>query len=312
MSNILFIGGAGFIGSSLVKKFLTDIKYKVFVLEPERSNKERLKPFEQHITLIEGDLRNSALVFEILKNKRINIVVHLVSTLIPGSTMPHFQNEMSDIIIPSMNLMQICAKCNIKLVYFSSGGTIYGNSNNGCHTEEDKKEPISYYGLSKCITEDMIRFESRVSNLDYLILRPSNPYGYGQDIYGKQGLIAVSIGKVLNNEPLKVWGDGESIRDYIYIDDLVNMVYLLIGKKIRNKTFNIGTGVGHSVNEVIKIIDDCICDKIVKVEYLPSRGVDVDALILDISKINKYIDYKPIDLESGIRTFVNMIFNKMN
>lgn len=307
--NILFIGGAGFIGSSLINRFIVNENYNLFVLEPERSNKNRIKPFVDKITVFQGDLRDSTLILQVLVDNKINIVIHLVSTLIPGSRLSHFQNEMNDILIPTMNLMELCAEHSIELVYFSSGGTIYGNSETGIHNEKSRKAPISYYGLSKNIVEEMIKFEHRHTKLNYLILRPSNPYGFGQDIYGKQGLIAVSIGKLLNNEPLSVWGDGNSIRDYIYIDDLADAVYELIDKKVLNKVINIGSGKGYSVNDIIKILSSVV-NKDIKVEFFPSRGVDVESLVLDISKLKSLISFNPRSIEVGINTFVSQILNQ--
>jgi len=306
MTNILLIGGAGFIGTSLAKRFLQDKDYKTFVLEPECANLDRLDAYAKLISIIQGDLRDSAKVLKVLVENDINIVFHLVSTMIPGSSLPHFQNEMDDILMPSMNLMELCAEKNIKFVYFSSGGTVYGNSTSAEHKESDDREPISYYGLSKDLMEDIILFEHRHSNLNYLILRPSNPYGPGQNIYGRQGLIAVLIGKILKNAPLHVWGDGNSVRDYIYIDDLADAIYQLIDKKISCETVNIGSGVGYSVNEIIRILDSII-NKEMKVEYVENRGVDVDSMILDCTKLKKMIDFHSIDIETGIRKFVETI-----
>ncbi len=306
MKNILLIGGAGFIGASLVQRFLQDENYKIFILEPEHANLDRLDAFITQITIIESDLRDSAKVFTVLVDNNINIVFHLVSTMIPGSSLPHFQNEMNDILMPSMNIMELCAERDIKFVYFSSGGTIYGNSTSTEHKETDDREPISYYGLSKDLMEDIILFEYRRSNLNYLIVRPSNPYGPGQNIYGRQGLIAVSIGKILKNAPLRVWGDGNSVRDYIYIDDLADAIFQLTDKKVSCESVNIGSGIGYSVNEIIRILD-IILNKEVKVEYVESRGIDVDSMILDCTKLKKLIDFYPIDIETGIRKFVETI-----
>lgn len=303
--NILFIGGAGFIGSNLIKAFLPNADFKVFVLEPERANTSRLDAFGKQVTLFQGDIRDTVSVEHILDDYHINIVVHLVSTLIPGSTFPHFQNEMNDIVLPTMNIMELCAKRKVKFVYFSSGGTIYGNSNSN-HKESDSREPISYYGLSKCLAEDMIKFEARHLDLDYLILRPSNPYGPGQNIFGRQGLIAVSLGKVMNGETLQVWGDGNSVRDYIYIDDLSNIIYLLISSGVSRETLNVGSGVGYSVNDIISILDSYL-DEPVRVEHVASRGVDVDSIVLDCTRLHELIDYHPINIKTGIEKFVDYI-----
>lgn len=310
MTNILFIGGAGFIGAALVKRFILDENYKSIVLEPERSNKIRLNPLNQKIIIEQGDLRDSALVLKIIQKYRIKIVVHLVSTMIPGSTMPHFQNEMEDIIVPTMNIMELCAEYNIKFVYFSSGGTVYGNSKT-IHHEADPCEPISYYGLSKLTVENMITFEHRKSGLEYLIIRPSNPYGPGQNIHGKQGLVAVAIGKMISHESLTIWGNGETIRDYIYIDDLAESVYQLIDRKVSNDAFNIGSGIGYSNNEILHFIEE-VSEQSLTVIHVKSRNVDVDRMVLDNQKLKNTISVNFIDIKTGIKKFVDHINHMKN
>lgn len=110
-------------------------------------------------------------------------------------------------------------RLNIKTYY---GSTIYGVNKKEGFSESDNTEPISYYGQSKLILEESIMLEGRRQGLNYLILRPSNPYGMGQNTYGKQGLIAACIGHILNGEKITIWGDGSVIRDYIHINDLSN------------------------------------------------------------------------------------------
>lgn len=203
--NILFIGGAGFIGSSLVKRFVSDRKYLVFILEPEFANISRLNGYD--LTVFRNSLSNINEVKNILLANNIEVVVHLVSTLIPGSNYDDYVNEFKNVIFPSIELMEFCANEKIKFVYFSSGGTIYGNRTTfQPFVETDNMEPISYYGWSKQMMENSILFKNRTQNLKYLIIRPSNPYGHGQNLYGKQGLVAVAIGKIIENKSVEVWG----------------------------------------------------------------------------------------------------------
>ena len=207
--NILFIGGAGFIGSSLVKRFVSDRKYLVFILEPEFANISRLNGYD--LTVFRNSLSNINEVKNILLANNIEVVVHLVSTLIPGSNYDDYVNEFKNVIFPSIELMEFCANEKIKFVYFSSGGTIYGNRTTfQPFVETDNMEPISYYGWSKQMMENSILFKNRTQNLKYLIIRPSNPYGHGQNLYGKQGLVAVAIGKIVENKSVEVWGDGST------------------------------------------------------------------------------------------------------
>ena len=300
MKHILFIGGAGFIGSNLLKQFDTD-KYLLHVLEPEDANISRLD--EAKVTIHRCSLSDVGTIQGILTTYNIQTVVHLVSTLIPGSTCEEYKNEFKTVIFPSIEIMEICAKEKIKFVYFSSGGTIYGNRNEmKPFSEKDEVSPISYYGWSKQIMENSILFMHRTKGLPYLIIRPSNPYGHGQNIYAKQGLVAVAIGKILEGKPVEVWGDGSSIRDYIYIDDLAMSVYQLIERNACKTTLNIGSGRGYSVNDVLAFL------KIVsgidyKIEYKNPRPVDVSNMVLDVTKLKEFIDIVNTPFMDGIKIF---------
>ena len=301
--NILFIGGAGFIGSSLVKQFLTNEKYNVFVVEPEFANVSRLDGL--NVKIYREALGNIDKVEKILISNKIDIVVHLVSTLIPGSGYDDFNNEFKNMIFPSIKLMEICAKENIKFVYFSSGGTIYGNRSTMLpFVETDEMAPISYYGWSKQMMENSILFKNRTENLKYLIVRPSNPYGHGQNLHGKQGLVAVAIGKILEDKPVEVWGDGSAIRDYIYIDDLAKVFYQLIDKDVNNETVNLGSGRGYSVNDILAFLK-IITKKDFKIVYENARPMDVSNMVLDTEKMQRLAQVELTPMLNGISTFYN-------
>lgn len=301
--NILFIGGAGFIGSSLVKQFLTNEKYNVFVVEPEFANVSRLDGL--NVKIYREALGNIDKVEKILISNKIDIVVHLVSTLIPGSGYDDFNNEFKNMIFPSIKLMEICAKENIKFVYFSSGGTIYGNRSTMLpFVETDEMAPISYYGWSKQMMENSILFKNRTENLKYLIVRPSNPYGHGQNLHGKQGLVAVAIGKILEDKPVEVWGDGSAIRDYIYIDDLAKVFYQLIDKDVYNETVNLGSGRGYSVNDILAFLK-IITKKDFKIVYENARPMDVSNMVLDTEKMQRLAQVELTPMLDGISTFYN-------
>lgn len=306
--NILFIGGAGFIGSSLVKRFVSDRKYLVFILEPEFANISRLNGYD--LTVFRNSLSNINEVKNILLANNIEVVVHLVSTLIPGSNYDDYVNEFKNVIFPSIELMEFCANEKIKFVYFSSGGTIYGNRTTfQPFVETDNMEPISYYGWSKQMMENSILLKNRTQNLKYLIIRPSNPYGHGQNLYGKQGLVAVAIGKIIENKSVEVWGDGSAIRDYIYIEDLASVFYQLINKDICNETINLGSGRGYSVNDVLAFLK--IISKVdFKIEYKNARPVDVSNMVLDVEKMKRTVDVILTPMLDGISSFYNESIKK--
>ena len=245
------------------------------------------------------------MITDVIKKNNIDIVVHLVSTLIPGSNYDDYKEEYKNVIFPTIELMEICAEIGVKFIYFSSGGTIYGNRKD-VHpfVENDSVAPISYYGWSKQMMENSIHFMHRTKGLKYLIIRPSNPYGHGQNLYGKQGLVAVAIGKVLKHEAVEVWGDGSSVRDYIYIDDLAKVFKLLLDKDVINETLNIGSGRGYSVNDVLAFLKIVSQDDF-KIVFKNPRPVDVSTVVLDLSKLHQYVDFEFTPFMEGIKQFYN-------
>lgn len=300
MKKILFIGGAGFIGSNLIRVLIKD-DYDIHVCEPANASLHRLQGLD--LKIHNCSLTDTPLVSDIIKQNNIGIVVHLVSSLIPGSTYEDYKEEYKHVIFPSIELMEICAEIGVKFVYFSSGGTVYGNRND-VHPfiENDPMAPISYYGWSKQMMENSILFMHRTKGLKYLIIRPSNPYGHGQNLYGKQGLVAVAIGKVLNNETVEVWGDGSAVRDYIFIDDLANVFKQLMDIDVNNEALNIGAGRGYSVNDVLAFLK-IVSHVDFKIEYKNPRPVDVSNMVLDLSRLKHYVDYEFTPFMDGIKQF---------
>lgn len=298
---ILFIGGAGFIGANLVKRFCENGSFEVTVIEPETASVMRLDGFQ--VEIVRASLANVEAVEQIIANKRIDTVVHLVSTLIPGSGYENFKRELIDMVFPSIRIMEYCARFDIKFVYFSSGGTVYGNRTNmQSFVETDDMAPISYYGWSKQMMENSILFKNRTEKLRYLIVRPSNPYGHGQNLYGRQGLVAVAIGKILNGQPVEVWGDGSAIRDYIYIDDLAEVFFQLIDSDVSNETVNIGSGRGYSVNDVLAFLK--IISKVdFKIMYENARPMDVSNVVLYTEKMHKFTNVELTPMLEGVSMF---------
>ena len=304
MIHTLILGGAGFIGSNLVREYIKENK-KVIVFSEIRDSNNRLNDISDQIIIINGSLCDVTLLEKVFIQYEIEKVVHLVSTLIPSSSIEDYINEHEKVIIPTIRLMEIMRRHNVKkLIYLSSGGTVYGNyKEGGCYKEDDLLKPINYYGLSKCNLEELIKLEGRKSRIDYLILRPSNPFGRFQDIYGKQGLISVIIGKVLMEQDIEVWGDGGIIRDYIPIEYLCQYIVKLSSLNITNEVFNLGSGMGHSINEIIQIIENILGIKL-EIKNKVSRSVDTAKVILNVDKLKSVIDVEQIDLEKSILNFL--------
>lgn len=300
MKNILVIGGTGFIGSNLTIG-LSLSGYNVFIFA--RRGKEEIDlNGKENINVIYGTIDDLDLLEFILKSRNINTVIHLASTMIPSSCLKSFEKELDNIVKPTLALLPLLAALNIKIVYFSSGGTIYGKCNSDIYSEIDAASPISYYGLTKLFIEEAIKLESRRLNLSYLILRPSNPFGMGQEIIKNQGLIATCLHKTLTNQPITIWGDGSVVRDYIYIDDLTNMVINLIEKTQNNQVYNVGSGVGYSVNEILQFIRE-VTGKQPVINFESARSVDIPYMVLDVSKALKVSKTELNSIRQGIEFF---------
>lgn len=307
--NYLVIGGAGFIGSSIVRHLINKGTSHVSIVEPEFASLHRISGLD--VTIHRCELSNFNEMVSIINEDRIDTIIHLVSTIIPGSSFEDYQREFKHVIFPSIRLMEFCSERHIKFVYFSSGGTVYGDRKGEVvpFTENCPMAPISYYGWSKQMMENSVHYMSRTHGLKYIIIRPSNPFGRGQNLYGKQGFIAVALGKILAGEKIQVWGDGSSVRDYIFIDDLGKAVVdLLSDPNIVDMTLNIGSGKGYSINQIIGFLNEVVSEK-VEVDYVEARQVDVSSVVLDTSLLCSLIDFKPLDILEGIRLFYNGLKN---
>lgn len=303
MNRYLLIGGAGFIGAAITKELLFKGN-EVSIFELPEANISRVKSIQDRISIYRGNLTQIDVIKEIIVKNKISIVFHLASSLIPSSGEDQYNNDLENVVLPTIKLLPIFSKLKVKFVFFSSGGAIYGKKTNGIFSENDMLRPISYYGQSKLIIEESIKFESRRSGLSYLILRPSNPYGIGQSLYGKQGLIATCIHNILTNQPIEIWGDGSVVRDYIYIDDFVNIVAEILNKKAENQIVNIGSGQGYSVNQVLDVFKILIKEKNIDLKFLEGRPVDASTIVLDVTKLNSIISYEFTSLENGIKIFL--------
>ena len=306
--NYLFLGGAGFLGSSIIRELKSSSREaNVIIFEPEGANLSRVRGIDAVVE--RGMISDVQRIYGIIEMYHVDTIVHAVSTLIPGSPFESFERELTDVFMPTIEIIKYCSMKNIKFVFFSSGGTVYGDGQgaNSFMELDDRLKPKSYYGYSKIMVEEFILLEHRVAGLRYLILRPSNPYGPGQNLKGNQGLIAVAFNKILSGEPLTIWGDGEAVRDYIYIDDFARIVSRLLLSGVTDEILNVGSGQGYSINEVINIIQD-VSRGHLKVEYSLKRSVDVSSVVLSMQHTSQFVDCRVRPLREGIALFYNNVF----
>lgn len=298
----MLLGGSGFLGKNIAIELLSHEYSRIIIIDKVNNFESQYK---KNIVYYKKSINDTDFIFNVVEKEQVSTIIHCISLLLPASDINQYLIEISRVIQPSVKIIDYCAKKKIKFVYISSGGTIYGDKQN-IFNEEDYASPISHYGLSKQQMENIIEFYHRRYGLNYLIFRPSNPYGYGQNIYGKQGLIAVLIGKILHDEPIIVYGDGSIIRDYIFIEDFIYYIAEILKKDIKNMIINIGSGIGYTINQIIAYVESA-GNKKINVEYLKSRENDVRSVVLDISKLNALIPYNQKNIEEGINTFYQKI-----
>lgn len=300
IKNVLLLGGGGFVGLNLAIKLLAH-GFSVVIIDPNTGSVAN-NPYLSGVPHYDLPISNVAGILSIIDDKAIDCVVNLASSLLPSSSLEHFVNDMQAVVLPSIQMLDAIAHRDIRYVFFSSGGTVYGNSPASPLDENFPCEPINYYGQSKKTLEDYIVFVHRNSGLEYLIVRPSNPYGRYQNPEKKQGFVTVALHNAINNRPMEIWGDGSVVRDYIYIDDLTEAVCLLLKNGVVNQTFNVGSGLGYSIKEVLTILSD-IVHRPIQSRFLPPRKVDVASIILGVAKIKSVIDFQPLALKAGVEKY---------
>lgn len=294
--NVLILGGNGFIGSHLVDYLLLkNHKVRVFDVGSEKFRNPLF-----NVDYRVSDMDNIPALAEALID--IDIVIHLASSSLPSTSNLEIISDIENNIIPTIKLLNLCVKQNIKKVIFlSSGGAVYGNVKSSPIKEEEPLNPISSYGILKAATENYIKLYKRLYDLDYLIIRPSNPYGPRQGHHIAQGVISTFLKKIMAHEPFIVYGDGLALKDYIYIEDFIKISYELI-KKDATGIFNIGSGKGISLNEIIETIK-----KVTEIQndtnYHHVKKYDVPHFVLDISKSKEFLngDFPNTSIENGIK-----------
>jgi UDP-glucose 4-epimerase len=296
MNTCLVLGGSGFIGTYIADLLLkSGYNVKIFDKISRPSGSE----FEDRITHVSGDFNSFTQWSEVLEN--VDYVFHNICTTIPNTSNENPIYDIQTNVISNVRLLQEVVKSKVKKIIFSSsGGTIYGNSREVPISEAHPTDPISSYAISKLAVEKYLYFFNFHYGLDYVCLRYSNIYGEGQNPHGMLGAITIFLEKVKNDEPVKVFGDGNIVRDYVHIKDAARANLNAIESNTEHKIFNIATGTGTSINQLIDIITE-VTRKKVRVRYLEKRTSDVDSNVLDISLAKKELNWVPeIKLRNGI------------
>jgi UDP-glucose 4-epimerase len=293
---VLVLGGAGFIGSTLVHALVRSGVRPRILTRPSRSS-ANLRTVWPEVDLIHGDFMDDMVLRKALKG--VDTVYHLITTTFPNMVIESSNYDLLSNLLPTIRMLELAREMGVRrIVYASSGGTIYGEPQQLPIPETHRLAPQSAYGQSKLTIENYLSFYARTTSLEVSILRLSNPYGPSQNPYGTQGLIAVAIGCARDGRPLKVFGEGKAVRDYLYADDVVQA--MLMAATAPPDVLNISSGIGRSINEVLAAVE-AVSGRTILREWLPERPGDVAVNVLDNARARDRLGWAPrVDFLDGV------------
>jgi len=247
-TKILVTGGAGFIGSNTVDSLVDQGAFDISVIDDLSSGKRG--QLNRAARFYQGDLRNRAFVKEVVAREQPAVMLHLAAQMDVRRSVadPVFDAEVN--LIGVLNLLEEGRAHGLRRVVFSStGGAIYGEQEAFPCDEDHPLRPVSPYGVAKLATEKYLFFYQLQYGIDYLALRYANVYGPRQDPHGEAGVVAIFCARMLEGHPVKIFGDGEQTRDYVYVGDVVRANLAGLASNASG-AINIGTGIETSVNQL--------------------------------------------------------------
>ncbi len=297
MSKVLVTGGAGFIGSHLVDRLLSE-GYRVAVVDDLSGGS--LKNLNPAVTFYHTDLAQPSF-HDIFSREEPDVVFHLAARVsVTGSIEDPVDNAEVN-VLGTLRLLEAARRNGIeKLIYSSTGGAIYGNPQSNPCSEDTPALPLSPYGLSKRIAEEYIDFYHHHFRLNHTILRYGNVYGPRQDPRGEAGVIAIFSQTMLEGRQPIIYGDGEQERDFIYVDDVVEANMQAINRG-HNQIFNIGAGEGVSINRIFHLLREGL-NYPQEAKHRPHRPSEVHKIFLDCARARQHLRWEPrTSLAEGLR-----------
>ena len=305
---IIVLGAAGFIGTNLAIKLAENKENEITLVDKNKDFFGYVRKLSLKANIIESDFSEKTDFDSLLSGQEI--VYHLVSSTVPTTSNQHIVEELKANVIATACMLDACVRTGVgKVVFISSGGTVYGKEADCPLKENTATNPISSYGVQKVTIEKLLYLYRYMYGLDYRVIRLSNPYGPYQRPNGVLGAVTTFTYKALNNEPIVVYGDGSVVRDFIYIDDAIKGIVNIVEGNNRHRTFNLGCGYGTSIIQVIEEIQNVLGRKN-EIVFQDARKVDVPVNYLDISRYESaYGMLSPVSLNEGIRKTAEFLKN---
>jgi UDP-glucose 4-epimerase len=284
----LLLGGAGFLGSHILEALLEE-GYSVRVFDRPR-NRPRVCS-SPRVEFCEGDFGNRGDLGAALEG--CQTVFHLVASSLPKTSNDDPVHDLETNLVATVRFLELARQHHVKKIAFaSSGGTVYGVPTMMPIPEHHATRPICSYGIHKLAIEHYLHLYQRLHDLDYCVLRVSNAFGERQRPTASQGAVAAFLDQALRGTEIAVWGDGSVVRDYVYVKDVARAFCLAARHQGAPRVFNIGSGQGVSVNELISSIE-VLLGRPVSRRYLPGRPFDVPTNVLDTSLATDHLNWRP-------------------
>ena len=285
--------GAGFLGQALIKNLL-ESGCEVNVLDRHPLSNALCTGAKWFV----GDFRDQSLLMSTLD--KVSVAYHLVASTVPGDQQVDSAKELNEDVVGTIKFIDACVASNVQRIIFSSSSSVYGMQDELPIKESASTNPISTHGIHKLTIEKFLLLACHLHGIDVRILRISNPYGPGQSLAGRQGFVAIAIGKIISGSSLILRDEGRAIRDFIFIDDLTRVLALAGLRDNVPSIMNVGSGKGHSLIEVVQLMEELLgyTTKIVNTE---SRRIDIPASVLDTTLAERALDLQPAaELRAGI------------
>lgn len=295
---IVIFGGGGFIGSAIVDKLLLG-GYEVIVFERKGVKPYRKFSSTEKITWIQGDYLDKNDIEKAIVNA--DVIFHLISTTLPHSSNDNAAYDVETNVIGTLQLLDAMVSKNIhKIVFISSGGTVYGQPQYIPIDEKHPTEPLVSYGVTKLTIEKYLSIYEKKHGIVALSLRVANPYGERQRIDSAQGALTIFTHLALQNKIIEIWGDGSVTRDFLHVDDVADAFIKAISYSGEFRVFNISSGVGVSLNDIVGELSH-ILGRHILVSYKNARGFDVPVSILANDLAQSELGWEPkVDIKTGM------------
>lgn len=289
------LGAGGFLGTNLCQALKARVgSVRAF------GRRQSFPSALQGVEWISGDFADPTSVATAITD--CDTVFHLVNATTPASANIDKLADLQSNVAPTLRLLEACREANVKrIVFVSSGGTIYGVPEQVPTPETAPTNPVTAYGISKLAIEKYLGLYEYLHGLEYRVLRVANPFGPYQTALKSQGVIAAFMHQCASHEPIHIWGDGQTVRDYVYVGDVIDALLRVAEHEGPSRVFNIGAGQGRSLLEILDAIRQ-VSSMSPEVQFSPGRSIDIPRSVLDISLARQELGWFPqTPFDEGMR-----------